>query len=378
MITILADDITGAAEIAGVCLSYGLSVTFDFDFTVQHVPASDVWVIASDTRSLPEEDACDVVRKIACFFKENNITSIFKKIDSALRGHIIAETNVLLEYIPKEKVFILPANPETGRIIQNGKYYIDGQLLNDTSFSHDPDFPAKDADVRKILQMNFHCKSDSNSSGLNDNIIIPDISSQTDYNRYAGKINKNTLPVGGSVFFEACLKEIFQITLKKNILPKALGKNRLMICGSTHENSKKFIRHTTTFKVIEIPVKLLSVPYDSKEYKDWLNTTISIFQKEKQVLLSIEGDKPQQEAAGKTKPFFSETVKRLLQYCSIDELFIEGGATAYSCIKSLGFSSLIPVNEYTRGVVRLRIPEKKNLYITIKPGSYEWPENLFE
>ena len=118
MMTVLADDITGAAEIAGLCLRYGLSVAFDFDFKIDSVPAKDVWIIASDTRSLPEKEACDTVKQMAVFLKERGVKRIYKKVDSALRGHILPETAVLLGVIPHQQAIILPANPEMGRTVR--------------------------------------------------------------------------------------------------------------------------------------------------------------------------------------------------------------------------------------------------------------------
>ncbi|MDR2145168.1 MAG: four-carbon acid sugar kinase family protein, partial [Tannerella sp.] len=115
MLTVLADDVTGAAEIAGVCLRYGLSVTFDFDFNIRRLPSTEVWVIASDTRSMPEKEACDAVRKIARRLKTLKVQAVFKKIDSALRGTVLPEIEALCEYFPAEKILILPGNPETGR-----------------------------------------------------------------------------------------------------------------------------------------------------------------------------------------------------------------------------------------------------------------------
>ncbi|MBO7232368.1 MAG: hypothetical protein J6V16_04355, partial [Bacteroidales bacterium] len=60
MISIIADDFTGAAEVAGICLRRGVSVSFLTDIpdveTIEEVD-TDVLVIAEDTRSFTAEGA---------------------------------------------------------------------------------------------------------------------------------------------------------------------------------------------------------------------------------------------------------------------------------------------------------------------------------
>jgi uncharacterized protein YgbK (DUF1537 family) len=59
------------------------------------------------------------------------------------------------------------------------------------------------------------------------------------------------------------------------------------------------------------------------------------------------------------------------------ELFIEGGATAASLLSRLNWISFKPVDELAPGVVRLQLNNKSHLFITLKPGSYSWPEFIF-
>jgi uncharacterized protein YgbK (DUF1537 family) len=363
MITVLADDITGAAEITGIGLRFPLRIAFDFDFNIKQIPAADVWVIASDTRSLPEKEACETVKKIAVFLRDNEIHSLFKKIDSALRGHIARETEILLEYLPQKQAFILPANPEMGRVIEKGIYFIHNRALNETSFAHDPDFPAQSASVETIL-----------NKTRSRRLLIPDCVRIEDLREYARRIDDETLPVGGSAFFEAYLQACYpsqepEISSKKR--PVSLGSPLLMVCGSTHETSKRFIRENQAFDVIEIPAHAVST-------KHWTDKISERLQQHKRVLITVSGNDFSTSTAETVKSFSAEIVKQVLETCPVEELFIEGGATAYACLRSIGFPSLLPVEEYDRGVVRMKVAGREKLHITIKPGSYDWPENLFQ
>jgi uncharacterized protein YgbK (DUF1537 family) len=66
----------------------------------------------------------------------------------------------------------------------------------------------------------------------------------------------------------------------------------------------------------------------------------------------------------------------ILEKCEIGELFIEGGATAFAVLLKQGWISLVPVQEFSPGVVRMKVSRGRNLYLTMKPGSYLWPKTI--
>ena len=57
------------------------------------------------------------------------------------------------------------------------------------------------------------------------------------------------------------------------------------------------------------------------------------------------------------------------------EIFIEGGSTAAAILEELNIKNLAPINELERGVVRMIA---NDLFITVKPGSYELPQQIKE
>jgi uncharacterized protein YgbK (DUF1537 family) len=61
----------------------------------------------------------------------------------------------------------------------------------------------------------------------------------------------------------------------------------------------------------------------------------------------------------------------------IKELLIEGGSTAAAIINRLKFNRLIPVNQLGPGVIKLKAIGRENLFLTLKPGSYNWPANIW-
>jgi len=371
MITVLADDLTGGAEIAGVCLRYGLSVAFDFDFQIERFPLlTDVWIIATDTRSALEKDACDTVRAIAHRLKQTQTDAIFKKIDSALRGHVVAEIEALRECFPIEKALILPANPDTGRIIKDGVYFVGSLPLHQTAFANDPDFPATTSIVREMPGLSM------NNCGFE--IITPDILSVDDYKNYAKHLHSGVLPVGGSVFFEACLPVFFP-SINRDAKPVGNERKFLMICGSTHEASIRFARENRIFERLEIDSAHVEELLDNPNMlKGLLILAARMVERHNKLLVEVRNKSGISVSSDKVKELLARITADLVKECGINELFIEGGATARACARAAGFSSLVPVCEYSRGVVRFKVSGAGNLHLTVKPGSYEWSYKLFE
>jgi hypothetical protein len=53
-------------------------------------------------------------------------------------------------------------------------------------------------------------------------------------------------------------------------------------------------------------------------------------------------------------------------------LLIEGGATAHTILKALSWTKLSPVEELLPKVVRMKVQNTSDIYLTLKPWSYFW------
>ena len=126
MYFVIADDITGAAEIAGMGHSYGLSAAL-FTSLPDALPDVDLVVLATDTRSMAESDAVAEIRRIGQQLRgflasADAPVTLFKMVDSAVRGHVVAELHTLLDVMSYASALYLPANPSKGRTISGGCY----------------------------------------------------------------------------------------------------------------------------------------------------------------------------------------------------------------------------------------------------------------
>jgi uncharacterized protein YgbK (DUF1537 family) len=109
MITVLADDLSGAAEVAGVFLERATPLSLRLN-PFGSLAASGVVIADLNTRAMAQEDAVRAVRTALAQVPAD--TLVVKKIDSLLRGHIAAEVAVLAERGP---VVVAAALPALGR-----------------------------------------------------------------------------------------------------------------------------------------------------------------------------------------------------------------------------------------------------------------------
>ena len=387
---VIADDITGAAEIAGIAFARGAEVRLICDSVCgcdTATPSTGVTtVIATDTRSMSEEEALAETKRIsAAFVSPEGKKVIFKKTDSALRGHVIAELTALMEATGYERAIYLPANPSKGRIIRNGIYYIKevrGEKqeirevpLNETDFSFDPEFPARTSVLRERFP-------DAESKG----IIMPDAESEEDIHNVISTYNDGkTIFAGAADLFSAMigmgcgrLKESIAkhpipiIQTKNSSLFESVALQSLILCGSTQS------------KTLDLQIPVAPMPQEIYDGGNDLNLwdTTAYEQEQHSLILTIpHTHRTGKEVAVHLRTVMAEMTKQLVtRYCP-KHLIIEGGATAWATLQALGWTEFTITAQLGPGVVQMRTTNachtqtfrsENGVFVTLKPGSYPW------
>lgn len=153
-LAVIADDLTGANDTGVQFAKQGLNTTVLFSDT-QLLPthlSEDVIVLNSDSRALNFGKAYDVVFNISAQLNKLNVSNVFKKIDSTMRGNIGAEIDAVMDVFKFKTSFVVPAFPKSNRITVNGKHYVNNVLLEETEIANDPACPVKISYLPKLLQ----------------------------------------------------------------------------------------------------------------------------------------------------------------------------------------------------------------------------------
>ncbi|MFL5399749.1 MAG: four-carbon acid sugar kinase family protein [Myxococcales bacterium] len=131
-VAVIADDLTGAADTGiGFALA-GLSTFVAFYDTS---PPSSARILAFDTdsRALAAKAAAERAASAATRARERGARTIYKKIDSTLRGNVGAETAAIFRAVGEQAVVVAcPAFPAMGRTTKGGRVLVSGVPLEDT------------------------------------------------------------------------------------------------------------------------------------------------------------------------------------------------------------------------------------------------------
>jgi uncharacterized protein YgbK (DUF1537 family) len=237
MIAVVADDYTGAAELAGIGFSHGLSSGIQTEFGPEC--PDELVAIDTDSRSCPEPVAARRVAHIAGCLLSCGPTWIFKKVDSVLRGPVLAELRSMLLATGKRRAILAPANPSRGRIIRAGHYFVDGRPIEQSAFRNDPQCPIRSSDV--LTMLGGHGSPDVRVAGLDPcpklpdaGIIVAETSTQEDVARWAASVASSTLAAGGADFFAALLAAKERHRGQSQVVegPPPCGRRTLFVCGS--------------------------------------------------------------------------------------------------------------------------------------------------
>ncbi len=384
MIVVIADDLTGAAEIGGIGLSYGLSVEVNMGMDLKS--RADLLIIATDSRSMPRKQALLKTAELSAALYSIKPALIYKKVDSVLRGHIVAELNIHLHQLDLPKALLVSANPAFGRVLTNGYYYVNGVPVHLTSFADDPEFPISSSNVFDMLridhdEVSLHIKDDELPA---TGIIVGECATEEDLTDWARKADDDTLMAGGSGFFKTLLEPAcFKGKKPPSAMPAAPSQPALFVCGSAFKKSKLAVKKLSdqngpvSFMPIEI---ILSEDPAQQLFEDWADEVIFLLKKYQKAVIAVHENTTDNVSvkARSLREKKAIVVQKIFEKISIKELLIEGGSTATAILKKLNINQLFPVAEIAPGVIRMRSATKDDFFLTLKPGSYDWPMHTWD
>ena len=157
---VIADDFTGATDMAGMLVRAGMrtvqTIGVPVGLSTEVEAAPDAVVIALKSRTVPVEQAVteslaalDWLRGAGCqrfFFK---YCSTF---DSTPKGNIGPVAEGLLKRLGADLAIACPAFPENGRSVYRGHLFVGDTLLSESSMRNHPLTPMTDSNLVRVLQ----------------------------------------------------------------------------------------------------------------------------------------------------------------------------------------------------------------------------------
>ncbi len=152
-IVIIADDLTGANDTGVQFAKQGLKT-----IVLMYVPAApseldeDVLVVDTQSRALSPTEAYQKVTETALLFKNRDqFQTLYKKIDSTLRGNLGTEVDAIMDACGLELAIVAPAFPANGRMTVGGCHFLGNAPLEATEISRDPLCPVTESHIPTLM-----------------------------------------------------------------------------------------------------------------------------------------------------------------------------------------------------------------------------------
>ena len=161
---IVADDFTGATDIASMLVRGGLRTVQLIGVPGEAVPAeaadADAVVVALKSRTAPVADAVAeslaALRWLQAAGAERFILKVCSTFDSTPTGNIGPVAEAMMAALGCTQTLVSPAFPENGRTVFRGHLFVGDALLSDTGMRSHPLTPMTDASLLRVMQAQSH------------------------------------------------------------------------------------------------------------------------------------------------------------------------------------------------------------------------------
>jgi uncharacterized protein YgbK (DUF1537 family) len=379
MIVVLADDLTGASELAGVGWRSGLeSEVVPLESGLRRAALTCVDL---NSRLENEAEAAGRVRRALAALEGRGVEWVYKKMDSVLRGHVVAEVAEVMRCRGAKRAIVVSANPSLGRTVREGVYSVRGVPLAETDFRFDPQYPRWTSRVAELLgggRLPVHVLKPGSRLPA-EGLIVGEAASREDLDWWARECDPTTVTAGAAEFFAALLEA--RGVKVPEVLPRILapqpGERTLFVCGSASRSASDFLSRCRAGGML-----VLGIPPEAMQ-ESWSDE--GALAKRVQANLESVGrgvlaiDLPLSSQAGvgdRLLGILVDVAGKVLRGSDPGNpmlVCVEGGATAAALWARAGWGPLRVEAELAQGVVVLRPVLGGNLRVAMKPGSYVWP-----
>jgi uncharacterized protein YgbK (DUF1537 family) len=159
---VVADDVTGACDLAGRVVEAGLPATVTLGVPPAGSPlfpgdGSGCAVVALKIRTVPAREAAEAATASAERFLEAGASLLYQKycstFDSTAEGNIGPVADALATVAGTDAITVgTPATPGAGRVQQHGQLLVEGVPLAESPMRDHPLTPMRQSDVARLLR----------------------------------------------------------------------------------------------------------------------------------------------------------------------------------------------------------------------------------
>lgn len=383
-IFIIADDVTGMLDTGAQFAGRGIPteiLPLSTDAERIRRCQAEVAVVNAGTRHLAVPEAYGIIHRLSQAACEAGIPILFKKTDSALRGHIGSELTALSDAFGGKEIAFFPAYPELGRTTKNGIQYVDGIPLSESAFAQDPLEPATESAISRILEKEtripcFH--ADEPSIGSGQKILLYDGETEEEMAHRVRAVlgrqqNRPALFAGCAGLAKVLARELAPIPKPPQY---TMEENLFVLCGTNHTVTKGQIRYAQEhgFRRFSIPLGALVRGRTDADYGKRVQALRQLCRQEGPLIVDISQHDPAPLGLEDGRKLV-DGLNQMLLAC-MDELkhytlFLTGGDTFDAFLQRSGCQQIAVLGEILPGtpVNRLTFGDQTR-YVISKSGGY--------
>ena len=401
MLGVIADDLTGAMDAAGLARRRGIAVSVAFGMSP---PASGaaVHVCALKIRTAPVDEAVGQALEAAQMLCAHGAKRIFFKycstFDSTPEGNIGPVAKALVAKLGAGQVVFAPSFPENGRTVFHGHMFVGDRLLSQSSLATHPLTPMTDPDLVRVLaaqssgsqvvnlplaviedgaQAIARWRDDQPQSGL---FIVADAVADRHLEALGKAFADDVLTTGGSAFCGELVPEAAQASSSYAGPPE--GGRGAVIAGSCSQATRQQLAEIE--KVAPVlrldPAALLSAPgLPERLAREALSGSAPI------VIASTAAPNAVAAARDAIGANVGEQIEAALGQVAVElakggitRFVIAGGETSGAVASALGASTFDVGEEIAPGVPWARMASEIPRDFAFKSGNFGGPDFFLE
>ncbi len=382
---IIADDLTGALDVAGPFAQRGVDtwvvVDAQQDWPLKTRDATVVSVNA-DSRHLSARAAADRVTEILSRVDVRD-RILIKKIDSTLRGQVVAETLAMLRVSGRHTAIVAPAFPAQNRTVRDGVVYVKGVPLPETTFAKDAlspppfeplhiAFARADSAISASCATPAHPFAPSGERGWGegpDRVLVIDSQQDSDLLTVLDSVGfqlAGVLWVGSAGIAHAIAQRCYPLVVSAKAQPHAANA-ALIVVGSRAAASREQVRHMA----FRADVSVIDAPNGEVDHSRLVADPAPVI-----VLRATAGAKGEGDAELVARLLGAATAK-VLGARPIAAVIATGGDTARAILCATGCGVLRVMGDLMPGIPYSQIAgEGRTTWLITKAGGFGTPNTL--
>jgi len=251
----IADDFTGATDLAGLLRRSGASVKLHFGLPEHPSDGSaDIEILALKCRTEPVEKAVADCSAAAHWLLAGGAQTLYWKycstFDSTPQGNIGPVAEALMAITGQTQALYCPAFPENGRSVFMGHLFVGDQLLSESSLKDHPLTPMTDANLVRVLAPQVkgsvglwnRIQQADNQSMPEHTHIVADAVEFNDLVRLIERTPRTVLLTGGSALAMP-LPDKLGLSSSEPVADPTPGKAAVILSGSCSQMTNQQVAH---------------------------------------------------------------------------------------------------------------------------------------